>query len=33
MILFFGNPITQRAFKTKTQTQWWESYGDEHPEL
>jgi len=30
---FFGTHIAQRAFKTKTQSQWWESYGDEHPEL
>ena len=30
---FFGSAIAQRALKTKTPSQWWESYGDEHPEL
>jgi len=30
---FFGSPLAQRALKTKTPAQWWESYGDEHPEL
>ena len=30
---FFGSPIAMAALKTKTPAQWWESYGDEHPEL
>ncbi|XP_050908117.1 uncharacterized protein LOC127121714 [Lathyrus oleraceus] len=30
---FFGSPIAMVVLKTKTPTQWWESYGDEHPEL
>lgn len=30
---FFGSEIAQRGLKNKTLTQWWESYGDAHPEL
>ncbi|CAL5199978.1 unnamed protein product [Lathyrus oleraceus] len=30
---FFGSSIAMAALKTKTPTQWWESYGDEHLEL
>jgi len=30
---FFGSAIARRALKTKTPSQWWESYVDEHPEL
>jgi hypothetical protein len=30
---FFGSPIAMAALETKTAAQWWESYGDEHPEL
>lgn len=30
---FFGSEIAQRGLKSKTPTQWWESYGDAHPEL
>jgi len=30
---FFGYPIAQLALKTKTPSQWWESYGNEHLEL
>lgn len=30
---FFGHPIAQHALQTKTPAQWWESYGDECPEL
>lgn len=30
---FFGSEIAQLALKNKTPAQWWESYGDEHPEL
>ncbi|KAK2354618.1 hAT dimerization domain-containing protein / transposase protein [Trifolium repens] len=30
---FFGSPIAMAALGTKTPAQWWESYGDEHPEL
>ncbi|KAF1896221.1 hypothetical protein Lal_00027288 [Lupinus albus] len=30
---FFGSPIAMARVKTKTPSQWWESYGDEHPEL
>lgn len=30
---FFGSAIAMAALKTKTPSQWWESYGDEHPEL
>ncbi|KAI5437809.1 hypothetical protein KIW84_023793 [Lathyrus oleraceus] len=30
---FFGSEIAQRGLKNKTPTQWWESYGDAHPEL
>ncbi|XP_058779267.1 uncharacterized protein LOC131653196 [Vicia villosa] len=30
---FFGSEIAQRGLENKTPTQWWESYGDEHPEL
>jgi len=30
---FFGSLIAQQALKTKTPTQWWESYGNEHLEL
>jgi len=29
----FGSQIAQHALKTKTPSQWWESYGDEHPKL
>jgi len=32
-VRFFGSPIAQRTLKTKTPSQWWESYGDEYPEL
>ncbi|XP_058741686.1 uncharacterized protein LOC131614076 [Vicia villosa] len=30
---FFGSEIAQRGLENKTPTQWWESYGDAHPEL
>ncbi|XP_058782252.1 uncharacterized protein LOC131656576 [Vicia villosa] len=30
---FFGSEIDQRGLENKTPTQWWESYGDTHPEL
>jgi hypothetical protein len=30
---FFGSPIAMAALETKTPSQWWESYGDEHLEL
>ncbi|KAF1888925.1 hypothetical protein Lal_00036638 [Lupinus albus] len=30
---FFGSPIATAGVKTKTPSQWRESYGDEHPEL
>ncbi|PNY08093.1 HAT family dimerization domain containing protein [Trifolium pratense] len=30
---FFGSPIAMAALETKTAAQWWESYGDEPPEL
>jgi len=30
---FFGSQIAQHALKTKTPSQWWESYGEENPEL
>ncbi|XP_058774188.1 uncharacterized protein LOC131648449 [Vicia villosa] len=30
---FFGSPIALAALKNKTPAQWWESYGNEHPEL
>lgn len=30
---FFGSPVAMATLKTKTLAQWWESYGDEHPEL
>ncbi|XP_058754431.1 uncharacterized protein LOC131627609 [Vicia villosa] len=30
---FFGSEIAQRGLENKTLTQWWESYGDAHPEL
>lgn len=30
---FFGSPIAMAGLKNKTPSQWWESYGDEHPEL
>jgi hypothetical protein len=30
---FVGSPIAMAALGTKTPAQWWESYGDEHPEL
>lgn len=30
---FFGSEIAQHGLKNKTPTQWWESYGDAHPEL
>ncbi|KAK2431194.1 hypothetical protein QL285_029453 [Trifolium repens] len=30
---FFGSPIAMAALGTKIPAQWWESYGDEHPEL
>jgi hypothetical protein len=30
---FFGSPIAMAALETKIAAQWWESYGDEHPEL
>jgi len=29
----FGSQIAQHALKTKTPSQWWESYGGEHSEL
>jgi len=29
----YDTNIVQLALKTKTPSQWWESYGDEHPEL
>ncbi|XP_068469979.1 uncharacterized protein [Phaseolus vulgaris] len=29
----YGTPLAQLGLKTKTPSQWWESYGDEHPEL
>lgn len=30
---FFGSPIALAVLKNKTPSQWWESYGDGHPEL
>ncbi|XP_057761141.1 uncharacterized protein LOC130981575 [Arachis stenosperma] len=30
---FFGRDVAKNALKTKTPSQWWDSYGDEHPEL
>jgi hypothetical protein len=30
---FIGSPIAMAALETKIAAQWWESYGDEHPEL
>ena len=30
---FFGREVAKAALKTKTPVQWWDSYGDEHPEL
>ncbi|XLR50596.1 hypothetical protein S83_001268, partial [Arachis hypogaea] len=29
----FGRDVAKNAPKTKTLSQWWDSYGDEHPEL
>jgi len=29
----YGTDIAKSALKTKTPSQWWESYGDEHPKL
>ncbi len=29
----YGTPLAQLGLKTKTPSQWWESYGDQHPEL
>jgi len=29
----YGTPLAQLRLKTKTPSQWWESYGDQHPEL
>ncbi|XLR50165.1 hypothetical protein S83_000837 [Arachis hypogaea] len=30
---FFSTDVVKNALKTKTPSQWWDSYGDEHPEL
>ncbi|XLR35127.1 hypothetical protein S83_063027, partial [Arachis hypogaea] len=30
---FFGSKVAQNAIYTKTPAQWWDSYGDQHPEL
>ena len=30
---FFGREVAKKALNTKTPAQWWDSYGDEHPEL
>ncbi|XLS45017.1 hypothetical protein HN51_001882 [Arachis hypogaea] len=30
---FFGKYVAKNALKPKTPSQWWDSYGDEHPEL
>ncbi|XP_020978044.1 uncharacterized protein LOC107636234 [Arachis ipaensis] len=30
---FFGSKVAQNAIYTKTPAQWWDSYGDLHPEL
>lgn len=29
----FGNPLAIKTIGKKTPTAWWESYGDQHPEL
>ncbi|XLR05163.1 hypothetical protein S83_071361, partial [Arachis hypogaea] len=30
---FFGRDVAKNTLKTKTHSQWWDSYGDEHPKL
>ncbi|XLR38153.1 hypothetical protein S83_022813, partial [Arachis hypogaea] len=30
---FFGSKVAQNAIYTKTPSQWWDSYGDQHPNL
>lgn len=30
---FFGSPVAIAGLQNKTPSQWWESYGDGHPEL